>query len=199
MADTPIVGARAGGDIRRDMFVEENFIWAGRNDHPAVNSGATDELPVTPAAYRALEQERESLRREKSQFAEQLRFVREFGDTANNDEYHAVREEEALLDARVARLEDILSRATIVDAAHTDGTIAIGSVVTVLDLGAREPFDYVIDSAHAPVAPNAVSAVSPVGKALLGRRPGDVVTVQLPKKGRTRELEILAAQPLESP
>jgi transcription elongation factor GreA len=161
---------------------------------------AVDELPVTAAAYRALEEERDQLLHEKlHQFPERLRQVREFGGTANNDEYLALREEEAVVDARIARLEDILSRARVVGPAESDDTIAIGSSVTVLDLGKNEPFDYVLDSAHAPAAPNAVSVVSPVGKALLGRRPGEVVTVELPRRGQTRELEVLAVRPLVGP
>jgi transcription elongation factor GreA len=104
-----------------------------------------------------------------------------------------------VVDARLARLEDILSRARIVDAAESEDIVAIGSSVTVLDLGSGDSHDYVIDSAHAPAVPNAVSAVSPVGKALLGRRPGEVVTVELPRKGRTRELEIVAVNQLPGP
>jgi transcription elongation factor GreA len=158
-----------------------------------------DELPVTAAANQALQHELVKLRQEKAQFAEHLRLVREFGDTTNNDEYLAIREEEAVVDARLDRLEDILGRACVVGPAESADIIAIGSLVTVLDRGAGEPFDYVIDSAHAPVVPGAVSAVSPVGKALLGRKAGEVVTVQLPRKGRTRELEIVAVRPLETP
>jgi transcription elongation factor GreA len=160
----------------------------------------TDELPVTAEAFAALEREREKLRDEKlNQFPERLRVARGFGDGANNDEYFAIREEEAIVDARIARLDDILSRARVVDPAESESTIAIGSSVTVLDLGSREPVEYVIDSAHAPAAPHAVSAVSPVGRALLGRRSGEVVVVELPRKGRRRELEILAVRPLASP
>jgi transcription elongation factor GreA len=181
------------------MSIEDNPIWTLSDDHHSERrSGTAAELPVTAGAYRALEQERDSLCAEKSQLAERLRVARTFGDSATNDEYLAMREQEAVVDARLARVEDILSRATIVDPADEDDTIAIGSSVTVLDLGAGEPFDYVIDGAHAPVAPNAVSALSPVGKALLGGRPGEVVTVELPRKGRTRELEIVAVWPLET-
>jgi len=68
--------------------------------------------------------------------------------------------------------------------------------VTVLDVDSGEPIDYVIDSAHAAAKPRSVSAVSPVGRALLGRGVGDVVTVALPRNGRTRVLEIVAITPL---
>src|SRR4051812_22611894 len=174
------------------MFIENDSILAP--DHarhprpPTAPVPLAGELPVTAPAHQALRHELAKLRQEKAQFADQLRLVREFGDTANNDEYLAIREEEAVVDARLARLEDIVDRARVVDSAESADTIAIGSSVTVLDRGAGETFEYVIDGAHAPVVPGAVSAVSPVGKALLGRRPGEIVTVEVPGKGRMREL-----------
>jgi transcription elongation factor GreA len=201
----PIVGRGADGESEKTMFLENGSIWPVENGRrPESRAAASmlppvDELPVTAAAHQALRQELVKLRQEKAQFADQLRLVREFGGTANNYEHLAIREEEAVVDARLARLEDIIDRARIVGAAESADTIALGSSVTVLDRGVGEPYDYVIDSAHAPVARNAVSAVSPVGKALLGRKAGEVVTVQLPRKGRTRELEIVAVRPLETP
>jgi transcription elongation factor GreA len=157
-------------------------------------------VPVTAAAHAALVQERDKLIDEKLRgIPEGLRVAREFGDGTNNDDHLAIRDEEAIVDARLAKLDDILSRARIVDPTQSGDVVAIGSSVTVLDLGSREPIDYVIDSAHAPAAPHAVSAVSPVGRALLGRRPGDVVTVELPRRGRTRELEVLDVRPLGAP
>ena len=162
-------------------------------------SAPAERLPVTATAHRGLQQELAALRRARAQFAEQLRLVREFGDTANNDEHLAIREEEAVVQARLARLEDVLSRVRVVGPAESSDTIAIGSRVTVLDRGSGEPYDYVIDGAHGQTMPGAVSAVSPVGRALLGRRAGEVVTVELPRKGRVRELEVVAVRPLETP
>jgi transcription elongation factor GreA len=180
-------------DNQSNAFAQDPLV---REQPPAP---AGDDLPVTAAAHQALESERAALRHEKlRELPERLRLVREFGDIANNDEYHAIREEETLLDARLARLDDILSRARIVDPAGSDGTIAIGSSVTVREHASGRSFDYVIDSAHAPAAPHAVSAASPVGRALLGRSIGDVVVVDLPRKGRTRELEVVAVGPLSA-
>jgi transcription elongation factor GreA len=161
---------------------------------PAPSRGAaSDELPVTAAAYAALQRERDKLRDEKlRQFPERLRLARESGDTASNDEHLAIREEEAVIDARLRLLEDIVSRAKVVPAGESEDTVALGSSVTVLDSSSGEAIDYVIDSAHAAAKPRSVSAASPVGRALLGRSIGDRVTVSLPRKGRTRELEILA-------
>ena len=197
----PIAGNGAGRESESTMFRTDSA-WSangGRLEElPAASrDAASDELPVTAAAYAALQRERDELRDEKlHHFSERLRVAREHGDAASNDEHLAIREEEAVLDARLRRLEDIISRAKVVEASESDDRVAIGSSVTVLDGDSGEPIDYVIESAHAPAKPRSVSAVSPVGKALLGRSIGDIVTVSLPRKGRTRVLEILAITPL---
>jgi transcription elongation factor GreA len=117
------------------------------------------------------------------------RIAREFGDFANNDEYFAIREEEAVLDARIARLEDMLTRATVVEPVDGHESVGVGSEVVVFDLDTGEERDYVLDSAHgAPGTPH-VSPRSPVGRALLGLRAGERVRIQLPS-GRVRELEL---------
>ena len=165
----------------------------------AFRDASSDVLPVTAAAYAALRRERNKLRHEKlHQFPERLRLAREHGDAASNDEHLAIREEEAVVDARLARLEDILSRAKVVGAAESDDRVAIGSSVTVLEIDSGEAIDYVIESAHAAAKPRSVSVVSPVGRALLGRGIGDVVTVSLPRHDRIRELEILAISALRA-
>src|SRR5206468_6465850 len=113
------------------------------------------------------------------------------GDGSSNDEFFAIREEEMVIDARLARLQDILSRARITDPLESTTTIAVGSTILVKDLESGKEIDYLIGSAHAAFAPGAVSAVSPVGAALVGRGRGERVTVDLPK-GRKRNLEVLA-------
>ena len=152
----------------------------------------SDPLPVTAAAYEALVAELEKLRDEKHrEIPERLRVARQYGDGSNNDEYLAILDDDAVVAARLARLEAIVSRATVVGPASSNETVAIGSSVTVYNLGSGDTCDYSIAGAHATFEAGVVSAVSPVGAALLGRARGDVVRVQLPR-GRTRELEVLA-------
>lgn len=156
-------------------------------------TGATsrsDEIPVTAAARQALEQHLASLRAEQRAIPARLRVAREFGDIANNDEHLAIREEEAVLATRIARLKDILARATEVDHAGEEDSVTVGSTVTVVDVDTRESRAYVIGSAHGVLSRGTVSALSPVGQALLGRRVGERVSVQLPH-GRPREFELL--------
>jgi transcription elongation factor GreA len=147
-----------------------------------------DAVPLTAAAREVLERELADLRAEKRrEIPARLRRAREFGD--NDDEYFAVREEEAVLDARIARVEDILTRATAVDRGAADDLVAVGSEVAVADVQTGETREYVIESAHGTLSPRTISPGSPVGQALLGRRAGERVGVKLPT-GRRRELEL---------
>jgi transcription elongation factor GreA len=172
-----------------------NSIIHSNGATPAGNGASprrSDRLPVTAATHQALQSELQSLLHQKQHdMPERLRTARQFGDGSNNDEHLAILEEEAVIDARIARLEDILSRADVVDPAESGDTVAIGSTVTVRDTTSAKGVDYVIASAHADTAPGHVSAVSPVGEALLGRRRGETVSVTLPR-GRTRQLEVMA-------
>jgi transcription elongation factor GreA len=147
-------------------------------------------LPLTAAAYRKLEDELERLRAERRDHIERLRAARAFGEPSVNDEVLAIREDEGITDARLARLEDILDRAEVVDHAPESALVAIGSVVTVLDHESGRTSSYIVDGAHGSLDSNVISALSPMGVALIGHEPGDVVSVELPR-GRGRTLTVL--------
>jgi transcription elongation factor GreA len=167
---------------------------------PAADAVApAGDLPVTAAAFHALQQELVELRREKDEvMPERLRVAHAYGDGSNNDDTLAIREEESILDARLARLESILGRARVVPPSGSATTVAVGSRVRVVETGSGETYDYVLDSAYAPGGPGAVSPASPVGAALLGRTCGELVRVVLPN-GRTRELTVVTVSPAPAP
>ena len=147
-------------------------------------------LPLTPAAYRHIERELERLLAEKEEHVDRLRAAREYGDPQSNDEHLAIREDEAIVEARIKRLEDIIARADIVDAAADGETIAIGSEVTIRDRQSGRTSYYLVDGVYGQVRANVVSALSPVGSALIGRRRGALVQIELPRGGR-KELEVV--------
>jgi transcription elongation factor GreA len=147
-------------------------------------------MPLTPSAYSKLQAELDELRRERAAHQDRFRIAREFGEPAGNDELMALREEEGIIVARLARIEEILSRAEVVDAPAAADVVSIGSVVTVLDQESGRTESYIVDGAHGSMDSNVLSAVSPMGVALIGRARGEVAEVVLPS-GRVRTLTIL--------
>jgi transcription elongation factor GreA len=128
------------------------------------------------------------------EFAARLREARDFGEVNGNDDYWQVREEEAVLASRIASLASLLDQATVVAEPDRNGDrVAVSSSVQVEDLEADTVQELRIIGDFERVAPNAVSASSPVGQALIGRAVGDEVEVELPNS-RTRTLEVIAVR-----
>lgn len=137
---------------------------------------------MTAAGLESLRSELGRLReRTGLEVAHRLREARPYGEGANNDEYHAVREEQMVLQARMASLD----RGDAVQ-----GVAAIGSTVWVEDLASGTTAPYLLTSAHQPIGPDVISAASPIGRALIGAVPGTVATVDLPN-GRSRSVRLV--------
>jgi transcription elongation factor GreA len=176
--------------LLQDTYTEIGTDERRRDRSAPITQPATDMVPLTRATGRALEHELAILREEKVRaIPARLRVAREFGDTANNDEHFAIREDEVILAARIARLEDILARATVVEGADPGDSVGIGSEVVAVDLDTGERLEYVIGSAYGALPRGTVSPLSPVGRALVGRRRGERVSVELPS-GRRRKLGV---------
>jgi transcription elongation factor GreA len=150
---------------------------------------------MTAASLDELRLELERLRhRTRRDIEERLREALPYGEGPGNDEAHAVREEQMVLEARLAALEETLARAVVVDVLDAEPDVAaIGSTVTIEDLTSGIRAEYRLGSAHAPLAPDVISAASPIGHALIGARPGAVATVDLPG-GRSRTVRLVAVK-----
>lgn len=159
----------------------------------AVSRSDSGVYALTADGAGALRAELVRLRETKERdISQQLREARAFGDPGANDEYMAIREEEMVLDARIASLEGVLARASVIDAAGLErDVVSIGSTVTVEDRerGSRDRYSLV--GMHGQIRAGEVSVGSPIGRALLGRRSGDIVEVELPG-GHIRELRVVA-------
>jgi transcription elongation factor GreA len=160
-----------------------------------VNGYAPGAALMTAAGLSSLRSELERLReRTRLEIAQRLREARSYGEGANNDEYHAVREEQMVLEARMASLEETIARATLVDSADAEqGVAAIGSTVWVEDLATGTTARYRLTNAHQPIGPDVISAASPIGQSLMGAIPGTVATVELPN-GRTRSVRLVEVE-----
>jgi transcription elongation factor GreA len=146
---------------------------------------------LTPDGLQKLKDELEELSTVKRrEVADRIKEAREFGDISENSEYDDAKNEQAMLEQRIAQLEERLRSAQVIDAKDlgTD-VVRVGSEVNVKDedTGASSKF-MIVGSAEAK-PPERLSNESPVGKALVGRKKGDVVDVVLPN-GKKRRLKI---------
>ena len=146
---------------------------------------------LTPEGLDKLKKEIEYLSNEKRrEVAERIKEAREFGDISENSEYDDAKNEQAMLEARIATLEDKLRSASVIDASELDSNVVrVGSLVNVKDDAGKSLKYTIVGSTEADPSQNRLSNESPVGKALLGRKNGDSVKVQLPN-GKNRELKI---------
>ncbi|MCL6545199.1 MAG: transcription elongation factor GreA [Bryobacteraceae bacterium] len=117
--------------------------------------------------------------------------ARAHGDLSENAEYHAAKERQGYVNARLAQLRKRLAELSMVDLSKlpTD-KVGLGSTVVVLDLAKDQEITYkLVTSEEADVAAGKISTSSPIGRSLLGKSPGDVVRVNIP--GGVREFEIV--------
>ena len=147
---------------------------------------------LTPEGLDKLKDEIEHLSTVKRrEVAERIKEAREFGDISENSEYDDAKNEQAMLEARIASLEEKLRSASVINASELDSNVVrVGSLVSVKDEGSGKSLKYtIVGSTEANPSENRLSNESPVGKGLLGRKKGDAVKVQLPN-GKIRELKI---------
>jgi transcription elongation factor GreA len=147
---------------------------------------------LTPEGLEKLEQELDHLQNERRrEVAERIKEAREFGDIAENAEYDDAKNEQAMLEARIAQLEERVRSASVIEPkALSKDVVQIGSVVHVKDekTGKSQRFS-IVGSAEANPAEGKLSNESPVGRAVIGHKRNDVVSVPVPK-GPARKLKI---------
>jgi transcription elongation factor GreA len=126
----------------------------------------------------------------RREVAERIRAAREFGDISENAEYDDAKNEQAMLEKQIADLEDKLRSATVIDTPASGDMVTVGVMVHVKDQKTDKSQKYkIVGSAEANPADQKLSNESPVGRALLGHKRGDVVSVPVPR-GPARKLKI---------
>ena len=142
------------------------------------------EVILTAEGYEKLKEEIEYLSTAKRrEVAERIKQAREFGDIQENSEYDDAKNEQAMLEQRIAMLEERLRNARVIAAGEvTSDVVGIGSRVRLKDLDANETIEYhIVGSAEANPAEHKLSNESPVGKAIIGRKKGETVEVTAPR------------------
>jgi len=153
---------------------------------------------LTPEGYKRLKAELDHLRVvRRREVADRIAAAREFGEIAENAEYDDAKNEQMMLEHRIAQLEERLANARVIDTRRVDtSVVSIGSVVRLRDVDAKETIEYfIVGSAEANPAERKLSNESPVGRAIIGRKKGETVEVATPKgaKLKFKIMEIKAA------
>ena len=150
------------------------------------------ETLITPEGLEKLKDELETLETDKRrEVAERIKEAREFGDIAENAEYDDAKNEQAMLEQRITQLQDRLRRSKVIDEKQVDTEqVAVGALVHVKDQksGKSQKFK-LVGAAEADPSEHKLSNESPIGKALLGAKKNEVVTVETPR-GPKKKLKV---------
>ncbi len=150
------------------------------------------QVTLTPAGLKKLEEEFEYLKTQKrKEVSEKIKVALGFGDLSENSEYDEAKNEQAMVEARILKLENMLKNAIVIDEDDIDlDKVNVGTKVRVYDAEFDEEIEYsVVGSTEADPDSYKISDESPVGRALIGKGVGDVVNVETP--GGIIELKIL--------
>jgi len=150
-----------------------------------------ERVPITIEGYKKLEEELHRLKaEERPRIIQAISEARSHGDLSENAEYHAAKEAQGLNEAKVAELEDKISRADIIDTAKLSGaTVKFGATVTLVDEDTDEKVKYkIVGDTEASVKDGKISISSPIARALIGKSKGDTAEVVTPKGARSYEV-----------
>ena len=153
------------------------------------------EIILTPEGFQRLKEEIEYLSSVKrDEVAERISAARDFGDISENSEYDDAKNEQAMLEARIYALEERLRSAIVVDSdSVTTDSVGVGTKVTLQDMKAGDIVQYsIVGSSEADPSAHKLSNESPVGRAIMGHKPGDKITVTVPQG--SKKLKVLAIE-----
>ena len=151
-----------------------------------------DKEPITVNGLQNLKTELEDLKNVKRpQVVEAIAEARSDGDLKENAEYHAAKEQQALIESRVIAINDLIARANVIDVTklENDGKVIFGSTVNLQDLEADKKITYkLVGQDEADIKKNLIFFKSPIGKALIGKDKGEMVTVNTPSGEKSFEI-----------
>jgi len=148
-------------------------------------------LPMTAEGYKRIGQEIKQLKSvERPNIIKAIAEAREHGDLSENAEYHAAKERQSFIEGRVMELEDMQSRAQIIDVSKLSGdSVKFGATVSLIDEETDQEVKYqIVGEIEADLKVGRISITSPVSRALIGKEVGDSVEVMTPGGGRSYEI-----------
>jgi transcription elongation factor GreA len=152
-----------------------------------------EKIPIRAEGYERLREELKKLKTvDRPEIIKAIAEAREHGDLSENAEYHAARERQSFTEGRLGELEDVISRAEVIDVSRLAGdTVTFGVTVGIADDETDEETSYTIVGPYeADIAQGLISTSSPIARALIGKRVGDNAEVNTP--GGSRGYEIIS-------
>ncbi|MGQ0671686.1 MAG: transcription elongation factor GreA [Hyphomicrobium sp.] len=150
-----------------------------------------ERVPMTAEGFKTLEAELHRLKSvERPRIIQAISEARSHGDLSENAEFHSAKEAQGLNEARVAELEDKMSRAEIIDTTKLSGaTVKFGATVTLIDEDTEDKVKYkIVGDLEANVKDGKISISSPIARALIGKSKGETAEVTTPKGARSYEV-----------
>ena len=148
--------------------------------------------PITINGLNKLKAELENLKNvQRPKIVEAIAEARSHGDLKENAEYHAAKEQQALIESRVIAINDLIARANVIDVTkiENDGNVIFGSTVHVIDLESNQEIAYrLVGQDEADIKKNLIFFKSPIGKALIGKNKNEMITVITPSGERNFEI-----------
>ena len=149
---------------------------------------------LTPEGKRKLEEELHNLKtKERKDLADRLKSAISMGDLSENADYHKAKEDQGFLEGRIQEIEAILKNSEVIQERSSYDQVSLGANITIQEEGYPPETYHLVGRKEANPRNGKISHESPIGKALMGHKVGDVVKVELPNNNST-EFEILAIE-----
>lgn len=149
-----------------------------------------EKFPMTPKGAVKLKEELARLKEERPKISREIGIAREHGDLSENAEYHAAKDRQGMMEARIKDIEDKLARAEVIDPSKLSGDrVRFGARVKLMNLETDEESTYqIVGAEEANIDEGTISVSAPLSRALIGKEVGDEVKVQLPNGTRLYEI-----------
>ncbi len=148
--------------------------------------------PITISGLKNLKNELENLKNvQRPKIVAAIAEARSHGDLKENAEYHAAKEQQAIIESRVIAINDIIARANVIDVTKIEnvGKVIFGSTVKVQDLETNKKISYrLVGQDEADIKKNLIFFKSPIGKSLIGKNKGEMISVKTPSGERNFEI-----------
>ena len=152
-----------------------------------------DKEPITITGLKNLKSELDDLKNvQRLKIVQAIAEARSHGDLKENAEYHAAKEQQALVESRIIAINDLIARANVIDVTKidNDGKVIFGATVKVQDLESNKKISYkLVGQDEADISKNLIFYKSPIGKALIGKNKGDMVNVATPSGEKNFEIQ----------